>query len=449
MPTSLLWRKEARFINTLVNFKVCKAYDFLLWSLLTLLISFLTIGNRKLRIGTALTETLDMLIEAPPEEKEARGTLYTPQEIAQQPVSWQRTFTGFEQQSTVMREFLDSSGFEGRRSSSLVVYLVGAGTSDYTGRALTYLLRRLWGCDVWAVPSTELLTSLEDFVLPNRNYLWISFSRSGDSSEGVALLETAFQEYPSIRHLLVTCNKKGRMAQLCAENPSRSFVFALDESVNDKGVAMTSSYTNMVIAGQCLAHIESLSSYLETLDTLSSAGAKFLNYFQASASALVRSVFAKACFVGSGVLHAAAQESALKLLELTAGKIQTMSESTLGLRHGPMSALDDETLLVSFVSSDQRRRRYERDLLTEITRKKLVKRRFLVSADSDDDLQGLGDEIFCLSAPGLRDEYRPPVDVMLAQFLGLFSSLKLGLKPDSPSPNGAISRVVSHISIYR
>jgi tagatose-6-phosphate ketose/aldose isomerase len=159
--------------------------------------------------------------------------------------------------------------------------------------------------------------------------------------------------------------------------------------------------------------------------------------------------FSKACFVGTGVLHAAAQESALKLLELTAGKIQTMSESTLGLRHGPMSALNESTLFVSFLSHDARRRKYELDLLKEIKTKQLGKWRVVVSPDCKEDLNHLADTVLCLQSPDLRDEYRAPVDVMLAQSLGLFSSLKLGLKPDCPSPNGAISRVVSHVNIYR
>lgn len=396
-----------------------------------------------------MIETLDTLLEATEEEREARGTRYTPQEIVQQPASWRGTFERFSAQQGEIREFLKSSGFAGQKTSSdLVVYLVGAGTSDYTGRALAYLLRRMWGCDVWAIPSTELLTNLEDYIVPSRNYLWISFSRSGDSSEGAALLETAIEECPNIRHLLVTCNEKSRMAQVCAGAPSRALKFVLDESVNDRGLAMTSSYTNMVVAGQCLAHIDSLSSYEETLGTLSEAGSRFLQHIKETAPMFVQRGFSKACFVGSGALHAAAQESALKLLELTAGKIQTMSESTLGLRHGPMSALNEDTLFVSFVSRDQRRRKYERDLLQEIRKKNLGKMRVIVSPDSDDDLAGL-DNVLCLHAPKLRDEYRPPVDVMLAQSLGLFSSLKLGLKPDSPSPNGAISRVVNHVSIYR
>ena len=125
-----------------------------------------------------------------------------------------------------------------------------------------------------------------------------------------------------------------------------------------------------------------------------------------------------------------------------------MSESTLGLRHGPMSALDGDTLFVSFLSQDPRRRNYELDLLEEINQKQLGKVRAVVSPDSTDRLAGLADYVFSLQAPQLEDEYRAPVDVMLAQCLGLFSSLRMGLKPDRPSPNGTISRVVSHVNIY-
>jgi tagatose-6-phosphate ketose/aldose isomerase len=43
-----------------------------------------------------------------------------------------------------------------------------------------------------------------------------------------------------------------------------------------------------------------------------------------------------------------ARESALKVLELTAGKTLTMTESVLGLRQGPMASRDQGTLFVMF-----------------------------------------------------------------------------------------------------
>ena len=396
-----------------------------------------------------MSDGLEALLNVTEEQKEARGIQHTPHEIAQQPASWRSTHQILLEQQHGVRQFLIESGLDqGRPSASTTVFLVGAGTSDYVGRALAPLLRRMWGCEVWAVPSTDLLTNLEDLIFLERKYLWISFSRSGDSSEGLAVLSAAIEKYPNVRHLLVTCNEKSGMAEMCASVPDRAFILALDDSVNDRGLAMTSSYSNMVIAGHCLAHVHSLESYGETFSVLVDVGQRFLDGVQGAAASIAREKLPKACFVGSGVLHAVAQESALKLLELTAGKIQTMSESTLGLRHGPMSALDGNTLFVSFLSQDQRRRNYELDLLEEINKKQLGKVRAVVCPDSTDRLADLADYVFSLQAPKLEDEYRAPVDVMLAQCLGLFSSLRMGLKPDCPSPNGTISRVVSHVNIY-
>jgi len=91
------------------------------------------------------------------------------------------------------------------------------------------------------------------------------------------------------------------------------------------------------------------------------------------AQQLAKQGYRRACFVGSGALAGTTRESALKILELTAGNIQTMNETTLGLRHGPMSSLNTETLFVSFVSRDGRRRRYDLDLLNEIRAKSVVR----------------------------------------------------------------------------
>jgi tagatose-6-phosphate ketose/aldose isomerase len=391
---------------------------------------------------------LRALLEASEKEKEARGTLYTPLEISRQPATWRKTYETCQERRPDLCQFLDKAGINAEPQLRPVVYLVGAGTSDYVGRALTPLLRRLWNREVQAVPSTDLLTNLENFVFENRPYLWISFSRSGDSSEGLAVLEAAIEKYPQVRHVLITCNKAGRMAAVCRRTPQRSFVLALDDTTNDRGLAMTSSFTNMVIAGHCLAHAFSPGDYSETFSMLQQAGRHFLERAQEVATAIAREDFSRACFVGSGVLHAVARESALKLLELTAGKITTFSESTLGLRHGPMSALDANTVFVSFLSQDTRRRKYELDLIEEIRRKRLVKFLVVVAPDSTTQLDGLVDHVLSLNTPRLADEYRAPVDVILAQLLGLFSSLRLGLQPDCPSPNGAISRVVSHVNIY-
>ena len=201
-------------------------------------------------------DPLSALLDLSEQEKTERGLEHTPREIWQQPATWGKTYERCQDHRAELNDVLRRAGIGRGSTSSPTVYLVGAGTSDYTGRALAPLLRQRWGCDVWALPSTTLLTEFEEYHRPGREYLWISFSRSGESPEGVALLERALDRHREIRHLVITCNQQGPMAQLCARHAGRALALVLDEAVNDRGLAMTSSFSNMVLAGQCLGHLE-------------------------------------------------------------------------------------------------------------------------------------------------------------------------------------------------
>jgi tagatose-6-phosphate ketose/aldose isomerase len=381
---------------------------------------------------------LSRLLALPQSEKQERGLLYTPAEIAQQPATWHTTHRLFEESRPDLVRFLEQAHAE-----RWTIYLVGAGTSDYIGRAIEHLLRRCWGCEVFTVASTDLLTNRDDLVIPNRDYLWISFSRSGDSPEGVAVLEQALASSLRIRHLVVSCNAKGRMVKLARES-KHCFAMLLDAAVNDRSLAMTSSFTNMVVFGQELARLWEKESFEPTLDRMTAAAEYVLEEGSQLANSLARQSYQRACFVGAGALSATARESALKLLELTSGGIQTMYETTLGLRHGPMSSLNMETLLTGFLSTDARRRRYDADLLNEIRAKQAV--RTIVAIGGNDAAADYS--LHCAAFDALEDAYRPAVDVIFSQMLGLFSSIERGLKPDTPSPNGLISRVVEKFAIY-
>ncbi len=394
-------------------------------------------------------DPLSMLLDLPERERTERGLEHTPREIWQQPATWRETFERCRESSPQLNDVLRRAGIGRGSTSSPSVYLVGAGTSDYTGRALASLLRRRWGCDVWALPSTTLLTDFEEFHRPGREYLWISFSRSGESPEGVALLQQALDRHRDIRHLVVTCNQKGTMAQLCAQHPDRAVALILDDAVNDRGLAMTSSFSNMVVAGQCVGHLEDLPAFGEVVAQMSEMGQRFLPAAAETAAAITLLGCTRACFVGGGALRAVADESALKLVELSAGKVTTMAETPLGLRHGPMSSVDSQTLFVTFLSSDSRRRGYELDLLREMDRKHLGRVRAVVTARADEEVSALADYSLSLDcAADFPDYYRPALDVMLGQLIGLFASMRCGLKPDQPSPSGTITRVVAPIKLY-
>jgi tagatose-6-phosphate ketose/aldose isomerase len=394
-------------------------------------------------------DALSKILELPEPEKENRGLLFTPREIIQQPETWRKSYQKFLALRHEAGDFLEGSGVIDDSGESATVFLIGAGTSDYIGRSLVHLLKQKWQREVIAVPSTDLLTSMDELVLGGRPYLWISFSRSGDSSEGVAVLQSALDRYPEIRHLIVTCNKEGRMAK---EFGGRENVYCivLDEEVNDKGLAMTSSFSNMIVTGQCLAHIRDVEPHGVILESLISSAQRFVAPAADMAASLSHEGYSKIYFLGTGPLTAVAVESGLKVMELTAGRIITMSESYLGVRHGPLSAVDEDTLVVAYLSMDERCRAYEWDLIQEVEGKKLARKVVPVLPEEDARANaGSPDQYLnCLYNRNISDKYRAPVDVIFGQLLGLFSSIEQGLKPDTPSPREAIGRVVSGVRLH-
>jgi tagatose-6-phosphate ketose/aldose isomerase len=392
--------------------------------------------------------TLLDLVQLSTEEQNARGLMHTPREIAQQPETWLQTLRVFQREQSRVVKFLDELGIRGPLEQRPIVILIGAGTSDYIGQALTLLLRQHWGCEVQACASTDLLPILDSYIIAGRKYLWISFSRSGNSPEGVALLEEAEHRYPDIAHLVVTCNSNARMKSIC-ERMQRAQAIVLDDAVNDRSLAMTSSFTNMIVLGHCLAHAWSIHEYEWIAQQLREAGETVLLEGYALAASLASRKFPRVCFIGTGSLAAVAKESALKVLEMSAGRIKTMAETTLGLRHGPMAALDEQTLFICFVSGGTRGLGYAADLLREVAAKQITARVIAVGpAGAKEALAPYCDGYLTVNAE-VSDEYRSVLDVLFGQMLGLCASIANELKPDSPSPDGIINRVVQDFAIYR
>ena len=384
------------------------------------------------------------LLELSTAERESLGLAHTLREILQQPQTWRRTYQKVQKFSTRIEEFLNKAGLGMRRPIPLNVLLVGAGTSDYIGKSVCALLQKEWSCNVQAVPSTDLLTNVEDHILPDVDHLWISFSRSGDSSEGVAVLEEALAARPRIRHLVVTCNQNGKMARLGDRDNVLSLV--LDDAVNDRGLAMTSSFSNMVIVGQALAHIRNLGAYGSIVESMTASASIALPVIVSMCQRMVDEGFSKVCFLGTGPLKAAAIESGLKVIELTAGRVVGLTESFLGLRHGPLSAIDRDTLVVGFLSAAARRRAFELDLLQEICTKKITEKCLIVAPTAVTD--GFENKLYFQLPELISDLYLPPLFVLVGQLLGLSASVREGLRPDEPSPHGAISRVVTHVTLH-
>jgi len=274
-------------------------------------------------------------------------------------------------------------------------------------------------------------------------------ARSGDSPESRGVLELLLERNPLCRHLIITCNRNGRLATNYREDP-RVFALILDDKTCDRSLVMTSSFTNMALAGLVLGMLDDPQRYHSIAADLAQLGSDLLLHYSGALALVANREFKSAVFLGSGGRFGSARESALKMLEMTAGQVMAFSETFLGLRHGPMSGVRPETLIVCFLSSDVLVRAYELDLVAELNRKGLGLHKVIVGDEVPKEIVTSGDLV--LECPGMRtlgDEDVPILYVLAGQILAFFSCLRLGLKPDSPSNEGVISRVVESFKIHK
>lgn len=381
--------------------------------------------------------SLSELLALDMESKTRLGVRHTPGEIAQQPATWGQTAALLVEKAARIQELL--AGTEH-------VVITGAGTSAYVGLSVEPQLRSNLTPAVSAVPTTDIVVDPAG-SLPRGPLLLVSVARSGNSPESIAAVELADRLRPDTRHLVITCNAGGKLARWASGLGERGLAVVLPAATNDQGLAMTSSYSNLVAAVLALGYLDRLEAYSGMLAEASRAGAAFLAADATRIPALAELPFRRAVFLGNSELKGAAIESHLKLQEMTAGQVVCHAETSLGLRHGPMAVIDGETLVVHYLSADAYRARYEADILAEIRAKQLGMRTVVVGAAAE--VEGVqADERLVVPGPALPDACRPLVHVMTAQLLGLFAALRLNLLPDTPSRAGVISRVVQGVRIH-
>jgi tagatose-6-phosphate ketose/aldose isomerase len=180
---------------------------------------------------------------------------------------------------------------------------------------------------------------------------------------------------------------------------------------------------------------------------LAEAGTRVLDSCVPLLRSLVHARFERVVYLGSNELKGLAREAALKMLELTDGRVIAIADSPLGFRHGPKTILNGSTLVVAFLSNDAHARRYELDLLTEL-RRDAVAGRVIALAGRDGGGRHPDDLLLAPGVDTVSDLELCLPYVVFAQALGMLRSLSLGLSPDSPNAAGTVNRVVQGVSIY-
>ena len=321
------------------------------------------------------------------------------------------------------------------------VVLAGAGTSAFAGQVLAPALTGRLGRRVDAAATTDIVASPREFLGEDVPTVLVSLARSGDSPESTATTAIADQLLSAVRHLVITCNRHGQLAR-AHSGRADSLVLLMPAAANDRGFAMTSSFTSMLLAAQLALDPDGPGGGY--VDRLGAAAGQLLAERTGQLAGLAARGYRRVVYLGSGALTGLAREAALKLLELTAGQMVSYWDSSLGFRHGPKAILDRGTLCVVFVSTDPYSRRYDEDIADELRRALGDEHVVEVSARP-----GGGRPAWSIGDLGqVPDSLVALPYAVLAQQFALLASLELGLTPDNPFPSGELSRVVRRVGIY-
>jgi tagatose-6-phosphate ketose/aldose isomerase len=370
-------------------------------------------------------------------ELAAAKALATAREIEQQPRMLVHTHALVAQMHAQIQEF--AAPVAGNAAARVI--LTGAGTSAYIGQCLAPLLDRQLAARVDAVPTTDIVSNPRLYLDPEQPLLLVSFGRSGNSPESLAAVDLAEALVKDVRHLSITCNPKGGLANL---DVRQSLTVQLPEETHDESFAMTSSFTCMMYA--TLAAFAEAGSLDARIGPLANAMAAMVGGKRKLLKSLADQKYDRVVYLGSGPFQGLAREATLKLGELTNGAVTTCFDSSLGFRHGPKTFVTERTLVFVFVSNDPYTRKYDHDLIDELRNDgraahvvELTANVRPAHASTSIALEGM--------------EQAPDADLLwpyiaAAQVYAFFASRALGLTPDNPNPQGLVNRVVKGVTLH-
>lgn len=371
------------------------------------------------------------------------GGLHTAEEIAHQPAIWRALAAALQDQGGRVDAFVG----DWLRQPGHRVILTGAGSSAYIGEMVADTLNAAWPAEVRAVASTSLLTHPELYLKREKPTLLVSFARSGNSPESLATVELLRASVTRPRFLNITCNAEG---ELLSGSTGRADTLNLlmPEGSCDRGFAMTSSLTTMLLAALATLGAGTWPERLARILGLADLADAALRDWAAPVQALAQTPVQRIVYLGSGAQEALAKEAALKVLELTSGRVMAVANTPLGFRHGPKSMLDAQSLVLVLRSRGATARRYERDLVQELRGDGIAARVLTLGPEDAAEQLPAFLPVPALPQAGLDDAWLAPLWLIVPQLLALNTSVALGLTPDNPFPDGRVNRVVQGVTIH-
>ncbi len=350
--------------------------------------------------------------------------MHTKKEIENQFDTWDKIDLIYQENEKLIKEVTKSI-----KDEEVIIVFTGAGSSGYIGDYLETKLNSKNKNIKYVSYYSPNIVSNPKLYLENKKILLVSFARSGNSPESVEAVNLANMYAKSVKHLIITCNKKGELAKNFPES-----VIVLPEETNDKGFAMTNSYSTMMLVASRIFGIDlDLKNIIKNAKNL---------YKKFEYEKITNCDFENIVILSDGQYIGLLNEFKLKFIELTNGNLGYYSYQYLNFRHGPKAIISKKTMVLMIVSGDDVEINYQKDIINE-----------LLNDDNKPFIITIGKNI--LESDNLTNY---EVDLLgfelgisiipTVQRAALELSLKKGFNPDNPSSCGSVNRVVKGVEIY-
>jgi len=337
---------------------------------------------------------------------------HTHGEIMGQPAAWRSALRDAGQKARLIRELVAST-----RASE--VLFTGCGSTYYLSLAAAAHYQEATGVRARALPASELVLFPATVLAQEARPLLVAISRSGTTTETLWAADAFMREYPG-NVLAITCYADRTLAQ----KVPLSLIVSEGAEV---GIAQTRSFTGMWVAAQALtAIVANDDAALEYLGRLPSLGDGLLR----RAEPLARQIgcdddYQRFFFLGSGHRYGLACEAMLKMKEVSLS--QSEAYHFMEFRHGPMSMVDDHTLVVGLLSDAAREQE-----LAVLQQMRELGARTLVLAEQADGVDSGADHMLPLES-GIPEAQRGVLYLPTLQLLAFHRAVHKRLNPDKPT----------------
>jgi glutamine---fructose-6-phosphate transaminase (isomerizing) len=263
-------------------------------------------------------------------------TYQTLSEILSQPEAWQDALQEIAHQQGNVRAF-----FEQYRPDHLI--FLGCGSPFFLARAAASLSRATTGLLSEAHPGSDMWLFPEQTLVKGHSSALVVISRSGETTEILRAIET-FRAQGHQAVAAITCYEESALAKTVEPT-------LLARAAQEIGLAQTRSFTSMFILAQGLINAcanQPLSARFLQLPTLGRTLIDGYHEFARSFGSTMNTRFKRFFFLGGGTFYGLACEAMLKMKEMSLSPSEAYQ--MMEFRHGPMSMVNEETLIVGFVS---------------------------------------------------------------------------------------------------